>query len=192
MTTSTTGLSSEIATFPHPRLGRSPRGAARWQSAAGFTLLELILVMVIVCAVLGMSAASLRGFFRARQTAEAAGQIVALTQYARTKSVAEGRTYRLNLDAQSGTYWLTAQTGGGFMAIPSEFGRVFSLPEGSTAHWETPDDMDTVGWIPFHPDGRTEETKLRLTGKRGEALDVICSSPAEQFRVVSAAEGSAP
>ena len=115
-----------------------------------------------------------------------------MTQYARTKSVAEARTYRLNLDAQSGTYWLTAQTGGAFVALPSEFGRVFTLPEGTTAQWEAPDDTDTLGWIPFFPEGRTEEAALRLTGRRGEALGIVCSSPAEQFRIVSATEGSAP
>lgn len=192
MTTSTTGLSSEMTASSPARLGRARRGAARSQSAAGFTLLELVLVMVIIGTVLGMSAASLRGFFAARRTAEAAGQIVALAQFARTQSVAEGRTYRLSLDARDGTYWLTAQTGGAFVALPSEFGRLFALPEGTTAQWEIPGSTDTLRWIGFYPDGRTEEAALRLTGRRGEAFDIICSSPVEQLRVVAATAESAP
>src|SRR3972149_3661562 len=68
------------------------------ERSVGFTLLELILVMVILSTVLAMAAPSLRGFFASRQIQDAAAQILALTQFARSQAVSEGTTYRLNFD----------------------------------------------------------------------------------------------
>ena len=48
---------------------------ARPNHDRGFTLIELILVMVILCTVLGMAGPSLRGFFSQRQVEDAAASI---------------------------------------------------------------------------------------------------------------------
>jgi Tfp pilus assembly protein FimT len=117
---------------------------------------------------------------------------VALAHYARTRAIADAFTYRLNLDTDQNTYWLTAQTGGAFATLPSEFGRVFSLPEGTVAQWQTPGSASANGWIPFYPDGRTEATTVRLMGRQGDIFDIVCSSPAEQFRVVAAPTEASP
>ena len=173
MTISTTG--------PHARQGLlRPRG--------GFTLLELVLVMVIICTVLAMASLSLRGFFASRRTADAAAQIVALSQFARGRAATDGSIYRVNLDVEEGKYWLTAQKTGAFENITSEFGRVFLLPDGTAAEWVTPLDAD---WIAFYPDGRGEVAHIRLTGRQGETADIVCASPAERFRVISLSEGEA-
>lgn len=110
----------------------STTGRRADRTAGGFTLIELILVMMLICTVLGMAAPSLRGFFQSHQATDAAGQIVALAQYARTQAASEGRTYRLNFDTQGGQYWLTAQDGASFAVLGREFGRTFALPEGVT------------------------------------------------------------
>jgi len=154
-----------------------------------FTLLELVLVMVIICTVLAMASVSLRGFFGSRRTADAAAQIVALTQFARGRSTAEGRVWRINLDTQEGKYWLTAQEAGTYEKIPSEFGRVFLLPEGTSAKWMAPADAELRGWISFHADGRTEAAHIRLTGRQGQTANIVCAAPAERFRVVLDAAG---
>ena len=188
MTISITGRSADRR--------RRPRGVVRrpfqGKCEGGFTLLELVLVMVIICTVLAMASVSLRGFFASRRTADAAAQIVALTQFARAQAAAEGRVYRFNVDTDSGKYWLTMQEQGTFETIPSEFGRVFLLPEGTTARWLMPLESDPVDWIPFYPDGRTEPVHIRLTGRQGETADVVCLSPTERFRVVMASAGDFP
>ena len=153
------------------------------------TLLELILVMLIICTVLGMAAPSLRGFFGSRQTADAVAEIVALTQYARSYATAEGKVYRLNFGLDEGTYWLTTTQGGAFGKLTDEFGREFHLPDGTTARWEKAPGTPARDYIAFYPDGRTEAATLRLTGRRGAAFDVVCLSPAEGFRVKTVTEG---
>jgi type II secretory pathway pseudopilin PulG len=151
-----------------------------------------VLVMMIICTMLALAAPSLRGFFASRQTADAAAQVLSLVQFARAQAIAEGRTYRLNLDDSEHAYWLTAQTGGRFESPETEFGRRFLLPAGTIAAWEEPADAATRGWIALYPDGRAEAAILRLTGKQGEAFDIVCRSPAERFRVVEREEGEAP
>jgi len=189
MTTLTTGPSGKRQSLAGAHVARLACGGHCRRPRAGFTLLELVLVMVIICTVLAMAAPSLRGFFASRQTSDAAAQIVALAQFARAQAAAEGRTYRLNMDTQSAKYWLTAQTGGAFTMLSSEFGRTFSLPEGATAVWQMPTPVGTSGWVSFYPDGRTEAADIRLTGRQGETLQIVCSSPAEQFHVVAIAAG---
>lgn len=177
---------------------------------AGFTLLELILVMMIAAIVLAMAAPSLHLFANARPLANTAGQFVALTDYARSQAISEGRTYRLNLDPDKGLFWLTTQEGGVFQPLEREFGRVFSFPEGTKADWITPTDVSTGATVPglqlpgqteaqdasgttarayivFYPDGRTETSELRLTDRRGNTLNIICLSPTERFRVITEA-----
>jgi len=197
MTTLTTGPSGETRAprraRPAPAGLRSAhsRGRVCHTRAAGFTLLELILVMVIICTVLAMASPSLRGFFASRATHDAAAQMVALAQFARAQAAAEGRVYRLNLDSENGQYWLTRQEQGAFAPLPSEFGRVFSLPEGTSASWDTSTGADAPDRVSFYPDGRAEAARIHLTGRQGEALDVVCGSPAELFRVVAPDAGEA-
>ena len=197
--TLTTGLSGKHG-------GRERRAVRK----AGFTLLELILVMLIVAIVLSIAAPSLRMFANARPVANAAAQFVALTDYARSQAISEGRTYRLNLDPDKGLFWLTAQEGGAFQPLEREFGRVFSLPEGTKVDWldppavstgitvpglrlsgqtdNTPDAAGTAARtsIAFYPDGHTETSNLRLTDRRGNTLSIVCFSPTDRFRVVAA------
>jgi len=156
--------------------------------AEGFTLLELVLVMVIICTVLAMAAPSLRGFFASRKTVDAAAQLTALAHLARSCAVAEGKTYRLNLDTEAGTYWLTAQHGGGFRKLGTEFGRVFSLPEGTRASWKEPAEAAFRRYLTFSPGGRTDATTIELRGLQGEVVCVTCPSPTERFSVVASPE----
>lgn len=155
----------------------------------GFTLLELVLVMVIIGTVLAMAAPSLRRFFASRETEDAAASIVALTRLARSQAVAEGRAYRLNFDLKETTYWLTAQTEGAFRALPSEFGRAFRLPEGAELELKVegvPADRD---YVSFQPTGRTDTATIRLKGRQGESVEIACLSPTESYKVVAVAEG---
>ena len=73
--------------------------------------------MLILSTVLAMAAPSLRGFFTSRRLDDAAAQILALTQFARSQAISEGIVYRLNFDTRDRTYWLTAQKAGVFESL---------------------------------------------------------------------------
>jgi prepilin-type N-terminal cleavage/methylation domain-containing protein len=165
--------------------GQASRATWRRCRGAGFTLLELIVVLGLVAVLLGLAAPSLRGFFASRQTADAAAQMLALTQLAGTRAVAQGTVYRLNIDLTSGTYWLTVRQAGTFVDLSCEFGRRFQLPEGTSIHVQAPGAEPAVSTIDFFPSGRTEEAPIELKGRRGEVFQVICESATETFHVVS-------
>lgn len=157
----------------------------------GFTLLELVLVMMIMCTVLALAAPSLRGFFASHQTQDAAACIVALAGFARSQAIAEGCVYRFNFDGDEGTYWLTVQREGGFEPLKTEFGRTFHLPEGTQLDFEARGGSRESTYVDFFPTGRTEPAAIRLTGRQGDTELVACLSATEQFRVTVGYEGEA-
>ncbi len=97
---------------------------------AGFTLLELILVMAIIAVLAAVLVPTLSAFATGRRTANAATMILGLSNYARSQAISQGAVYRLNFDANAGTVWLTVQGDGGFQPPPGDYGDRYKLPEG--------------------------------------------------------------
>jgi prepilin-type N-terminal cleavage/methylation domain-containing protein len=110
-----------------PRRDAPQVGGAR----PGFTLMELILVMVII-AILAMAIVpSLSNFRIGRANANTATQLIALSQFARTQSISEGRPYRLVLDPDRGTYQLLAEDDSGvFQPAQGDNGQTYSIDKG--------------------------------------------------------------
>jgi len=142
-------------------------------------------VLGLVGILLGLAAPSLRGFFTARQTADAAAQMLALTQLAGTRAVAQGTVYRLNIDLQSNAYWLSKQEAGTFVDLNCEFGRRFQFPEGTTVRVQAPSAGSPLSCIDFYPSGRTDEATIELRGRQGDVYQLVCESATESFRVIS-------
>jgi prepilin-type N-terminal cleavage/methylation domain-containing protein len=178
----------------HVRHRRHQRG--------GFTLLELVLVMLLLTIIVGTAMPSLRGFTGWSKTRDAVSQVVALAQYARARAASEAVVYKLNVSGN--TYWLTVQTGEVFGPVQSDLGETFELPEGAKielvpaaggmrmtattmAPTPTPTPMDG---ILFYPDGRTGTSLLRIIAPDGRPTLLGSPSPAEPFRVLSAEEAA--
>jgi len=154
------------------------------QLRRGFTLLELILVMVILSTVLALAAPSLRGFFASRQIHDAAAQILSLIQLAGSEAASQGTTYRLNFDTAEGMYWLTARQGGSFDKLGTEFGRQFSLPRDTTVELTGASRDARLDYIAFGPEGTFTPATITLTDRRGEKMRLVCPSATEPFSIV--------
>ncbi len=150
----------------------------------GFTLLELILVMLILSTVLAMAAPSLRGFFGSRQSQDTAAQILALTQFARSQAISEGIVYRLNFDTKDRVYWLTAWKSGAFEELTTEFGQIFTLPKDMAMELEDVEEEDGDVYVEFTPQGTITAATIRLIDRRGNALEVTCPTVTESFSIV--------
>jgi prepilin-type N-terminal cleavage/methylation domain-containing protein len=164
--------------------------AKRPQSAraTGFTLLELILVMLILSTVLAMAAPSLRGFFGSRQAQDTAAQMLALTQFARSQAISEGVVYRLNFDTKDRVYWLTAWKSGAFEELETEFGQVFTLPKDMAMELEDVDQEKGKVFVEFTPQGTVTAATIRLIDRKGQALEVTCPTVTESFSIVESEE----
>lgn len=152
------------------------------------TLLELILVLMILSTVLAMAAPSLRGFFTSRRGDDAAAQILALTQYARSQAVSEGIIYRLNFDVQERSYWLTAQKAGAYEPLETEVGRTFTIAKDLVLQVENEAQEDREKFLEFSPYGTVTAATIRLIDRKGRALEISCPTVTESFSIIECDE----
>ena len=157
---------------------------------SAFTLFELVLVLVMVSVLMGIAAPSLRGFLAGSRSRDAASELLALTQFARARAIADCTVYRLVIDSQSGAYGLQMQEGEQFVATGTDFGQTFKLPDGMRLEFTRADHLSVGNWIDFHPTGRTDPATIRLTNTLNELTIIQCLSPAEPFRILTSEEAS--
>jgi len=161
----------------------------RRDNSRGFTLLELLLVMVIIVIMAAIAAPSLEKFSASRNIYNDASQIVSLAAYAQNQAIAEARTYRLNFDPQSEQVFLTYQDElpSPFKPAPGEQGQPIQLPAGVTLRAQLLNAAQGQGsWITFNPDGRVDPAIITLTPARGQPLTIACMTPTESFQLDSA------
>jgi type II secretion system protein H len=95
----------------HVRTGRTNFFRGGRQDArrhAGFTLIELILVMTLLAMVFSLAAPSLSRFFRSRSVDSEARRFLSLTRAAQSRAVTEGVPMILWLETKQRTYGLNA------------------------------------------------------------------------------------
>jgi len=91
-------------------VSRFPSEEARTsKSSAGFTLIELILVMTVLTIAVSLTAPALANFFRGRSLDSEARKILALTRLGQSRAVSEGIPMELWLDSTRGAYGLEAE-----------------------------------------------------------------------------------
>jgi len=170
----------------------STTGPNAERRTGGFTLLELIVVLVLISAVLALAAPSLRRFARARGTTDAATHLLALAHLARSQAVTQAQVWRLNIDPEAFTYWLTVQQAGAFVQPQREYGRLFRFPDGVSVAVEGSETADGMPCVQFYPDGRSDPATIELADAEGRTLQVTCPSVSDRFRIVSLTDEARP
>lgn len=170
---------------------KGTRGSRRL-SVGGFTLLELVLVMIIICTVLGMAAPSLRGFFSSRQMNDAAEHLVAVARYAKVQAVYQSRPYRLNFERYEKDvyeYWLSSVDKGEHKRLENDFGNRFRLPKGIEVDFKNFSTSSGISYIDFSPEGYSRQCRIELQDEADNHIDVACYGPAENFELVELKDG---
>ena len=175
------GVSPMSVVSVRGRDGRSTRGQdARDTVVSGFTLVELILVMVLTLTMLALAAPRLDGFSRGRVIACQGESLLSLIHAGRDRAGAEAVTYRLELDVKSGVVTLLYQQNGQFVEVsPPSSGRL-ELAQGIAMECSRIDG-DINARIDLMPDGSCTPAKLTLRDGRGNVLYIVCRSPLETF-----------
>jgi prepilin-type N-terminal cleavage/methylation domain-containing protein len=156
---------------------------------AGFTLLELILVMAIIAIIVGLSVPSLHGFAQGRRTSACADQIAALAHYAHTQAITRATVYRLNIKPaamnQPAMYWLTVQAEDGtFVPTGDTMGLQYPAPDGADISWNAPQQADGQ-YIQFMPTGRSDVATIVVRGADRQVIYIACPSATELYKVMS-------
>ena len=122
----------------------------------GFTLLEVLVVMILIAAVSVLAATAVTGGFTGMQMRADAKEIAAQLRYTRAHAIATGRPQRFLIDPAAHT-WLAPNDRRG--DVPEKFGITF------TGARET-QPMRGVGAILFFPDGASTGGRVQLSAKK--------------------------
>ena len=150
---------------------------------SGFTLLELILVMLILVVTAAMLAPSLHNFTAGRVSHNLATNLITLTHYARTEAIAGGCVYRLNYDQPTDQFWLTSNDTGSFHELSNDFGQHLEVASSIQLSNTIPDHGDGH-YVQFRPNGRTDPATITIVDQFGTKIQIACASATETFRIV--------
>ncbi len=151
--------------------------------AAGFSLLELILVLAILALAAGMAAPSLSRFSRGRVSLDSAAHLLAVVQFAQDRAINTGTAHRLELDTTAGTYRVTIASQGSFAPLATQQGKTFALPTSVKASWDASAAIVSRGSIQFDPDGGHDAAIIQLTAADGTITLLGCASPGEPYQI---------
>src|ERR1044071_4193101 len=162
---------------------------ARRAKSQGFTLLELVLVMVILATMMAVAVPSLRGFWAGARTRDAATELLAVIRYGHMQAVADSQVYRLNWGFEDDHWavWLTKQDGTEFVEADRGWGRHFAMPDRTELQCTRAGDT-SLTYVEFQPSGRVDPASLKIVDQGGMTIEISCLSPTEQFRLVTNAE----
>jgi type II secretion system protein H len=141
---------------------------------AGFTLIELMLVLAILAMMVALVAPALAKSSRARNLEQEALRLVALTEYARDEAVSHGVSMSIYVEVQSQKYGMEPSSG----ASGVESRKDFTLRE--DLHFE---ELKTTGTgkkesrvITYNPEGVPDVSSidyLTITDRNGESKSVM-------------------
>jgi type II secretion system protein H len=168
--------------------------ATALRRAAGFTLIELILVMALLTIVISITAPSLSRFFHGRSLDSEARRLLALTRSGQTRAVAEGVPMDLWVDATQRSFGLEAEPSyetTDAKAVEFTLGSGLEIEVASqeaapaattTSRNQTPSvasvrkvtkvhpELPTIRFLPDGSIGESSPQKLLLKGREGAVL----------------------
>jgi prepilin-type N-terminal cleavage/methylation domain-containing protein len=169
--------------------GTSKTTSLERRPAAGFTLIELIVVLALLAIVLAVGAPSLARFFHGRSLNSETRQVLALTRYGQSCAVSLGVPMILWINPQTGAYGLREQIGFGSNVASRPLGRLSSgtpfVPKNyqldDRLHFELDPGSRTrnqQATIRFSPDGSIDGnslSRLVIREENGDGMAVLLS-----------------
>ena len=161
----------------------------------GFSLIELLLVVVLMVTVAGLSIPNLPKQFSSMELSAAARQLSSLMRYAQSLAVVHQKEYRLCFSTESARYWLEQKAADDaaedldealdgqerFEKLNGPRGKIFSFPRGISLDAE----QDLVR---FYPDGTMDRARIMLTNANKKTKIISTQERRGQVDVLSAQE----
>ena len=152
------------------------------RTTRGFTLIELILVMLIIGLMLTVVVPSMGGLLKAQRLDQCARTIAGMLKEARVRAAGDAKAYRLVIDTEDSTCWLEALTPQGFDRPESSQGKILELGDDLMFELEGGEEEGTRLMVRVEPDGMAELAQVTITRNQdGKQLAVYCRTPTEAF-----------
>ena len=148
----------------------------------GFTLLELILVILLVSILVALSTPQFRKTFSGLELKNTCFNISKMASFAQDMSIIEKTNYRFNIDFESNRYYLTKvivlEGETKYTKIDGRFGKSFSI---------SPDIRITgdFGSVTFFPDGKITPAHFELYNKYNEGYIITLSDFGKKISIES-------
>lgn len=150
----------------------SPIGEVKQNN--GFTLIEMLLVVLIVGIVLALSAPNFSKGYSRFQLKNTADDLLSMSRWAQAMAIGQERSYALSFSFDRHSYDLESATvneesgeENGFEPVKGNLGRMHKIPD--TIHLDTDKDR-----IRFYPDGTIDEATIQLNSP--EQKEVLSST----------------
>ena len=149
----------------------------------GFTLLELVLVLMVLALVLAAAAPSLAGWNRGQRLQNSADRLLSAARWARSEAIATAMPHQLEINASAGIYRVSRREGQEWVPAPGEFGRDMAVPAGLSMELSREDQSMTPA-IDFYPNGRISPATIELSADWGEVIVIASAGAAQPLRIV--------
>lgn len=149
----------------------------------GFTLIELVLVLMLMSLLLLAAAPSLTGWNRARRLDAASDGLLSAARWARAEAIVTAVPHRLEVDTGAGSYRVTRRDTDVFGPVTGEFGRDTILPPGVTVELSTPEGVSLTA-LEFYPNGRGTPARIYLVSEAGGEVILRSGGAADPLRRV--------
>ena len=149
----------------------------------GFTLIEIIIVVIIIGIVAGVVGVRLTGTVSDASLMSSARSIAAMMAFARYRAVTDGLNYRVNYDIDMRRCWLSVEKepapspDGDSNPVYNLSGRYQELANGVAIRDITTTRKSNIRegteYTAFMPDGRAERCILHLTNEKKKVYTII-------------------
>ena len=176
-------MTMPLVTQPQTWLNTAADTRRRGGRGTGFTMIELILVLMILALSAAIAVPSLAPFSRGRVLGDGSAQALSLLLHAQDKAILEGRSVRVEIDPAQATFVLTVDGPMGYELSDKTVGRTLTLPDSLTLQWETASDAARLGYIQFDADAGHDPAVLRITSSDGRYVLLGAWGPTERYRI---------
>jgi type II secretion system protein H len=154
---------------------------------AGFTLIELILVLVLIAVLTALATPALRGFTRRAALDDTAAAMLTLTQQAQSRAAHEAVPYRVVFDLDERRSWLERIGDEGYEEVVANDVEPITWGQSVTLVSDIDRDDDGQLAIGFQPTGLVTPGSVVIE-QDGHFVALTCLAATQRYRLTTPAD----